>query len=124
MKSEVTSSRKTRLAKKRHISHDFRYVLRTSLLPVTDTIFPVTMRLRLTVKRHGLPDAPIVWTVESETTTISKLLEEVHDAIPIESRDWGFEDYAVELKGANGVNFECLHYQTVGKVFKEDDEVM
>ena len=82
------------------------------------------MRLRLTVKRHGLPDAPIVWTVESETITISKLLEEVHDAIPIESGDWGFEDYAVELKGANGVNFECLHYQNVGKVFKEDDEIM
>ena len=82
------------------------------------------MRLRLTVKRHGLPDTPIVWTVELTSITISKLLEEVNYAIPIESGDWGFEDYAVELRGTDGVNFECLHYQPVGKVFKEDDEVM
>ncbi|KAH8599449.1 hypothetical protein B0O99DRAFT_613931 [Bisporella sp. PMI_857] len=82
------------------------------------------MRLRLTVRRHGLPELPIVWTVESATITISKLLEEVNDAIPIESGEWGYEDYTVELRGTNGVNFECLHYQVVGKVFKEDDEVI
>lgn len=82
------------------------------------------MRLRLTVKRYGLPETPVVWNVELETSTIAQLLEQVNDAIPIESNDWGFEDYAVELKGVNGINYECLHYQVVSKVFKEDDEVM
>jgi hypothetical protein len=82
------------------------------------------MRLRLTVRRHNLPETPVVWNVDLETSTIAQLLEQVNDAIPIESGDWGFEDYAVELKGSNGVNYECLHYQIVGKVFKEDDEVM
>ena len=56
--------------------------------------------------------------------TISKLLEEVNDLIPIESGEWGLDDYAVEVKGENGVNYECLHYQEVCKVMKEDDEVM
>ena len=82
------------------------------------------MRLRLTVRRNGLPDTLVVWNVDSTAATISKLLEEINEAIPIESGDWGFEDYAVELKGANGLNFECLHYQPVAKVFKEDDEVV
>ena len=84
----------------------------------------VTMRLRLTVRRNALPETPVVWNVDSDTSTISQLLEQVNEAIPIESGEWGFEDYAVELKGSNGVNFECLHWQPVGKVFKEDDEVM
>lgn len=82
------------------------------------------MRLRLTVRRHSLPETPVVWNVDLETCTIAQLLEQINDAIPIESGDWGFEDYAVELKGSNGVNYECLHYSVVGKVFKEDDEVI
>jgi hypothetical protein len=82
------------------------------------------MRLRITVRRHGLPETPIIWNVDLETSTIAQLLEQVNDIIPIESSEWGFEDYAVELKGSDGVNFECLHFQQVGKVMKEDDEVM
>ncbi|KUJ18058.1 uncharacterized protein LY89DRAFT_732751 [Mollisia scopiformis] len=88
------------------------------------------MRLRLTVKRHGLPDTPVVWIVDttpssSSSPTISQLLEAVNEAIPIESEgDWGLEDYAVELKGANGANYECLHFQHVAAVMKEDDEVI
>jgi hypothetical protein len=90
------------------------------------TGFPLAkMRLRLTVKRHALPDTPVVWNVDPVSSTISQLLEQINEAIPIQSDgQWGLEDYAVELKGNNGVNFECLHYQAVGKVFKEDDEVM
>ncbi len=86
------------------------------------------MRLRLTVRRHGLPDAPVVWIVDTSSSpspTISQLLEAVNEAIPIESDgDWGLEDYAVELKGTNGANYECLHFQHVAAVMKEDDEVM
>jgi len=82
------------------------------------------MRLYLTIRRHGLPETPIVWNIESESSTISQLLEQVHDAIPIETDDWGFEDYAIDLKGANGNCYECLHYDIVGKVLQEGDEVM
>ena len=82
------------------------------------------MRLRLTVRRHGLPATPVVWNIDSETATIAQLLEQVSEAIPLESGEWGLEDYAVELKGHYGLSFECLHYQPVGKVMKEDDEVV
>jgi len=82
------------------------------------------MRLYITVQRHSLPDFPVVWNVDSEAATISELLRQVNDAIPIEDGEWGCEDYAVELKGANGASFECLHYQIVGKVLKEDDVVL
>ncbi|RDW81949.1 hypothetical protein BP6252_03061 [Coleophoma cylindrospora] len=84
------------------------------------------MRLRLLVRRHSLPDTPIIWDIDTQNAapTISVLLEEVNDVIPIESGDWGLEDYAVEIKGKDGVNFECLHFQTVAKVLHEDDEVI
>ncbi|KAL8970455.1 MAG: hypothetical protein Q9183_001514 [Haloplaca sp. 2 TL-2023] len=71
------------------------------------------MRLQLTVQRHALPPARILWTTEltgplsSDTgsgTTISQLLSQINDIIPLESEEWGLEDYAVE-------------------VLKEDDEV-
>jgi hypothetical protein len=83
------------------------------------------MRLRLTVERHALPPTNIVWHIDAGSApSVSKLLDKVNEIIPIESGDWGLEDYAVELKGRNGVNFECLHFQRVLQVFKEDDEVM
>ncbi|KAG9243164.1 hypothetical protein BJ878DRAFT_568696 [Calycina marina] len=82
------------------------------------------MRLRVTVQRYGLPDLPVVWPVESANSMISDFLEAIHDAIPIESHDWAADDYAVYLKGTNGADYECLHYQQLEKVFKEDDEVI
>jgi hypothetical protein len=83
------------------------------------------MRLRLTVRRHNLPEIPIIWVVDTTTSpTIAQLLEQVNDAVPIEAGEWGFEDYAVEVKGNNGVNYECLHYQLVSGVMKEEDEVV
>lgn len=83
------------------------------------------MRLRLTVKRHGLPDAAVVWAIEtSENPTISQLLEQVNDIIPLESDgEWGLEDYAVEVGGKER-NYECLHFQPVTSILHEDDEVM
>ncbi|KAG0652943.1 hypothetical protein D0Z07_0132 [Hyphodiscus hymeniophilus] len=82
------------------------------------------MRLRITVRRHCLPDTPIIWNVDLGSSTISELLTKVNEIIPIESGEWGLEDYAVDLKGSNSVNYECLHFQEVGKVMKEDDEVI
>jgi hypothetical protein len=81
------------------------------------------MRLRLVVKRNALPDAAIIWDVSDEAVTISQLVEQVNEVIPLESMDWGLEDYAVEISGG-GRNYECLHFQTLARVCKEDDEVM
>jgi hypothetical protein len=81
------------------------------------------MRLRLVVRRNGLPLTPVVWNTSSEIT-IAQLLEQVSETIPLESGEWGLEDYAVELPGEFGLNFECLHYQQVGAVMREDEEVM
>ncbi|CAD6440333.1 a9183607-2d8d-453d-ae66-0c1c654ffbad [Sclerotinia trifoliorum] len=84
------------------------------------------MRLRLNVRRHNLPDCPIIWDVNTSTSTptVSELLDQINDVIPIESAEWGMEDYAVEVKGKEGVNYECLHFQPVSKVMKEEDEVI
>ncbi|KAK8092819.1 hypothetical protein PG999_014406 [Apiospora kogelbergensis] len=82
------------------------------------------IRLNLAVRRNGLPEAKVVWPVSlEETPTVSKLLEQVNDIIPLESSDWGLEDYAVELTGPDGSNFECLHFQPVRSVLKEGDQV-
>ncbi|KAK9414479.1 hypothetical protein SUNI508_11189 [Seiridium unicorne] len=82
------------------------------------------MRLRLVVHRNGLPDANVVWPVPLENKpTIAKLLEQVNEILPLESTDWGLEDYAVELKGNDGSSFECLHFQPLQSVLKEDDQV-
>ncbi|KAL9000968.1 MAG: hypothetical protein Q9169_000452 [Polycauliona sp. 2 TL-2023] len=88
---------------------------------------PSLMRLRLTVQRHGLPPARVIWTVAAERPsysavgpepTVAQLLEQVNEIIPLESDDWGLEDYAVEVGG-----FECLHFSETSQVLKEDDEI-
>lgn len=83
------------------------------------------MRLRLTVQRNGLPDTSILWpTPEHPSPTIADLLDSVNESIPIQAGDWGLEDYTVELRSASGKGYECLHYQRVSDVFKDDDEVV
>ncbi len=95
----------------------------TSYIPGPHT--SCTMRLRLVVRRHNLPDAAVVWAVEPcENPTVSQLLEQVNEIIPLESGgDWGLEDYSVEIKGSDA-SFECLHFQLVRTILHDDDEVM
>ena len=86
------------------------------------------MRLRLTVQRHGLPPVQVLWSLASavrppllavgNSISISQFLEQVNEVIPLESEDWGLEDYSVEVRG-----FECLHFAELNQVLKEDDEV-
>ena len=85
------------------------------------------MRLQLTILRHTLPPVQVLWTISllrppnataGTSPTISQFLEQVNDIIPLESEDWGLEDYVVEVRG-----FECLHFSEVAQVLKEDDEV-
>lgn len=83
------------------------------------------MRLRLVVRRNGLPESNVVWPVALESKpTIAKLLEQVNEILPLESADWGLEDYTVELKASDGSSFECLHFQPIQNVLKEDDQVL
>lgn len=85
------------------------------------------MRLQLTIQRHALPPVRILWTTSvlgppysaaGTESTISQFLEQINDIIPLESREWGLEDYTVEVGG-----FECLHFLEIGQVLKEGDEV-
>ena len=85
------------------------------------------MRLRLVIERFGIPTVPILWTtaslrpgqaVNEENTTIAQFLEYINEVIPLESENWGLEDYAVEVRG-----FECLHFLSLAQILKDDDEV-
>jgi hypothetical protein len=68
----------------------------------------------------------VIWAIDtSPNPTIFHLLEQVNETIPIESDgEWGLDDYAVEVKGSSGVNYECLHFQHLANVIKDEDEVM
>lgn len=78
------------------------------------------MRLRVIVRRHGLPDTPIVWAADAKST-IYEFLEKINEIIPLESSEggWDVADYACELQG-----YELLHFQPVDTVLKEEDEVL
>lgn len=82
------------------------------------------MRLCLRIFRHGLPATSLLWTVGNdiaatpETISIAQFLEKVDEIVPLESDDWGLEDYTVEVHG-----FECLHFQDVNTVLRDGDEV-
>ncbi|KAG9255699.1 uncharacterized protein F5Z01DRAFT_553512 [Emericellopsis atlantica] len=83
------------------------------------------IRLRLTIRRHGVPEIKLVWPcTASDDLTIASLLAQINDVVVLESGQWGLEDYAVELADVSGNSFECLHFQPVRKVFKQDDQVL
>ena len=86
------------------------------------------MRLRISVRRHELPPTNILFTTLSlgpsstasgTNATVAHLLEDINDIVPLESGCWGLEDYAVEVNG-----YECLHFQPIESVLREDDQVV
>ncbi|CAK7234082.1 hypothetical protein SEUCBS140593_008818 [Sporothrix eucalyptigena] len=84
-------------------------------------------RLRLHIQRNGLPDTRIVFLpTTTENTTVMQLLEQVNELVPLESPDWGLDDYMVELPSTSSPskNYECLHYQPITKLLDKDDEVI
>ncbi|KAK4247852.1 hypothetical protein C7999DRAFT_40842 [Corynascus novoguineensis] len=82
------------------------------------------LRLRLVVQRHALPEVRVVFAVSLDNDpTIANLLEQINEIIPLESSDWGLEDYAVQLRDSSGHGFECLHFQQVSLILKNDEEV-
>ncbi|KAJ1326200.1 transcriptional regulator ATRX [Microdochium nivale] len=83
-----------------------------------------TMRLRVVVLRNGLPETRYMLPVPLDgNPTIAKLLELVNGCTPIESDDWGLDDYVVELPAPDGSRNECLHFHPIRAVLKEDDQV-
>jgi hypothetical protein len=80
------------------------------------------MKVRLSVQRHRLPTAEVLWVLSDPQTnpssSIARLLVEVNEIIPLESEHWGLEDYVVQVGG-----FECLHFQRIGDVLSEGDHV-
>ena len=84
------------------------------------------MRLGLIIQRQGLPPVQLLWTVgdvlssftPEPAATISQFLEQLNEIVPLESEDWGLEDYVVEVRG-----FECLHFSELSHILREDDEV-
>ncbi|KAL9115924.1 MAG: hypothetical protein Q9227_000292 [Pyrenula ochraceoflavens] len=85
------------------------------------------MRLRVNIQRHGLPATNILWTSEPafphssashKSATISQFVEDVNSIVPLESGEWGLEDYVVEVGG-----YECLHFQPIS-IFQENDQVV
>ena len=84
-----------------------------------------SLRLRLVVRRHALPEVRVVFAVQLDThPTIANLLDQVNDIVPLEGNDWGLEDYAVELRDSAGHGFDCLHFQQVSAILKPDEEVL
>lgn len=86
------------------------------------------MRLHVSVKRYSLPTTNIIFTTNalgpspatsSTDATIAQLLEDINDIVPLESGDWGFEDYAVEVNG-----YECLHFSPIDAVLRDNDQVV
>ena len=94
------------------------------------------MRLQLSVQRHTLPPTHILFSTASHPAahtsakhaTISDLLHDVNELVPIESDDgeWGLEDYTVEIAATADQDnvYEALHFQTIDSVLREDDEVI
>jgi hypothetical protein len=83
------------------------------------------MRLRLIVRRHGVPEVRLLWNAGGDgDLTFSKFLSQINDVLPLESDQWGLEDYAVEFRDWDSNAFECLHFQQLSHVLKEDDQVM
>lgn len=83
------------------------------------------LRLRLVVRRHALPEVRVIFNVSLDNDpTIVKLLEQVNDVFPLESDDWGLEDYVVELRDSDGHSFECMHFQGVANILEKNEEVL
>ena len=76
------------------------------------------MRLRLRLERNALPTTQALWPVKERKSTIAQLLQHINEVFPLEGNTWGLEDYKVMVGG-----FECLHYQVLEDVLKDDEEV-
>ncbi|RYP40441.1 hypothetical protein DL767_001677 [Monosporascus sp. MG133] len=85
-----------------------------------------SIRLRVVVQRNGLPDNRFMLPLSLEDDpTVAKLLEHVHsNYFPLESDQWGLEDYVVFRQSSDGSLFECLHFSAIRSLFRDDDQAL
>ena len=83
------------------------------------------MRLRLKVRRPGVPDTNMLWNVSlGGKILVSRLMSQVDTVLSLQTGNACVEDYVVEYTDEAGVGFECLHFQTVNQILKEDDRIL
>lgn len=83
------------------------------------------LRLRVSIQRNGVPEVKLVWPcARSHDLTVSKLVTQINDVVPLEGGEWGLEDYVVELSDGKGGSYECLHFQQVALILKDEDQVL
>jgi hypothetical protein len=86
-------------------------------------LFSQPKRIQLIIQRNALPVVKALWILPNDTChefdTISQLLEQVNDTYPLESEDWGLEDYVTEIGG-----FEVAHFQRVTEALRDEDRVV
>ncbi|KAI9888530.1 MAG: hypothetical protein M1814_006830 [Vezdaea aestivalis] len=86
------------------------------------------MRLNLTIHRNGLAPCSLVWTPEGFGSrlgipvhaSIDEFLQQVNEIVPLESDDWGLEDYVVSVNGP----WHCLHFHELWRAFRDGDQVL
>jgi hypothetical protein len=86
------------------------------------------MRIFVTILRNCLPATEVVWALPeielgngngTSHFTIAKLLASISGTVPLESEEWGLEDYLLEVGG-----YECIHYMPAEKLLKDGDHVV
>ena len=85
-----------------------------------------TIRLRVVLQRNGLPEDRFMLPVSLEDgPTVATLLEQVNSTyFPLETDQWGLEDYAVYRRASDGTTFECLHFSPIHSLFRDDDQAL
>jgi hypothetical protein len=80
------------------------------------------MRIHLSIERNGLPTVKLLWPVAEDEngkkSIVSRLLAKVDETIPLETEDFALEDYILLVDGS-----ECLHYQNLSDVLKDEDHI-
>lgn len=80
------------------------------------------MRLRLRILKEDGSISQILWGLEenheAQTTTIAQLLEQVDNAVGLQSILKDLSHLVVEVDG-----YECLSHLLAGKLLKDEDEV-
>lgn len=83
------------------------------------------LRVKILIRRYELPDFKIVWSIpRRQNLTIADLLVKINQIAPLESGEWGLEDYAVEVLSFGADGFECLHYQIATEILRDEDQVL
>ena len=85
-----------------------------------DALVEYSMRLYVNVKRYELPDSKFVYSVTSgqQSCSISALMFAINKQMPMESGNWGLEDYSLRLNG-----YDLLHYSKVDEVLRDGDQI-